>query len=178
MPARQQAKVTEDTTKVRKDASSDEEEDDSEVNTGAWANKIREGKEATGANVADTKKIDPYGLEEKKEPAAGARKVEGPPRKNADNISFQGKGKPTFSNRTRAPKTQFASANDFGGLDELDDEGNEKKPKKNDKRATGAADDSKAEEEKSNSKPAEPVKPKFRGKLNLTRTGDGAEPDA
>lgn len=179
MPAQQQEKeATADTTKVRKDASSDEEEDDSEVNTGAWANKIREGKEATSANVEGTKKIDPYGLEEKKEPATGAQKAQGPPRKNADNISFQGKGKPTFSNRNRAPKTQFAAANDFGGLDELEDEGNEKKPKKNDKRATGAADDSKAEEEKSNSKPAEPVKPKFRGKLNLTKTGDGAEQDA
>jgi len=179
VPAQQQEQAaTADTAKVKKDESSDEEDDDAELNTGgAYLANIKEGKDVSNAHGEETKKNDPYGLEEKKEAAAGAgAKAKGPPRKTADQISFA--GKPTFSRGQRGAKPQFAAADDFAGLDELDDEGNERKTKKNEKKATAAADDSKrdAEEEKSNNQESKkPVKPTFRGKLNLTKTGDGGE---
>jgi len=74
--------------------------------------------------------------------------------------------KPSFGRR--APAAKFGGG-DFAALDELDDEDSGKK------KDTTAKAEAKAEDKEE--KKSGPVKPTFRGRMNLTKTGGSAQND-
>lgn len=102
-------------------------------------------------------------LEAKKEqPAATDKKA----KKTAGNITFGSGVRPSFGNRAKAS----AIMKDDGGLDDLDDDVKGKKAKKEEiARAEQQAKKAATTEEPKG--PQRPVKPTFRGKLNLTGAG-------
>ena len=162
-------------TPVSKDDSSDEEVDELEVANKQINVNIKENKDVDGGKLGEEKKkgfgyedeqahaVDKKGFE-RKQPTGGA-------------ISF---GKPKFGNKKLANKMGFEDA-----LDDLDDDGQ----KKEGRRAPAGIEGQKEfvnlgsqakpahghDKEKEREEKKEAVKPTFKGKLNLTKTG--GQPD-
>lgn len=134
-------------------------------------------------------KIEGYGLEDKtqKSETKVQENVPKKEKKNANNINFVRGGPLKFS---RGPKNNKMAGDFDVGLDDIDDSGNIKKEKKPDKSnlsganggyefrnlgATAQARGPKKDEEEKSKDSAPLQRPRFTGKLNLTKTGDGGD---
>jgi len=174
------------------DSGSDLEDD--ELAQGLSYGNIKEKRDLASAKEQDDKLRAGYGFDEQSEKqgasaAAGGGKQEKPKRTAAD-ITFGG-GRPRFA---RGPRGKFGG--EFSeGLDDIDDNGNVKKRNKELKGSEGAATGDRARdfvnlgasartggdkkpnqlEEEQKGAESKPVKPTFRGKLNLTKTGGRQE---
>lgn len=185
-----QENATKSTTQ-KKDESSDEEVDDEldlETQAMSYGN-IKEKKDIATNEKQTASEKQGYGFDTSANPImrnkGGAEVKE---KKDASEITFGG-SRPKFGRKVN--KGQFGA--EFSeGLDDIDDDGNIKnKPKKEFSRAEGgqggqrefvnlgskARVGGRPEEEKEPAplSKATGIKPTFRGKLNLTKTGAGAE---
>ena len=169
---REQAKAAESAkAKANQDDSSDESDDD--LNTNVRYGKVQEKEEASAAQAeAESKAIQEFAdleLESKAQPEAPKEKAA---KRTLGQISFGSGVRPSFGNRV---KQASAIMKDDGGLDDLDDgpsKGRKAQKEEMFKREQMAKIERNpvVEEVKG---PVRPIRPTFRGKLNLA--GAGAE---
>lgn len=147
-----------------KQDSSDEEEDDLELKTGAYGN-IAEEEEKTVTQADDESNNTPaFTMEEEKKQEEQPKKE----KKTASNITFGG-GKPRFGRG--GARAVINDKNDGELADLLDEEpSSKKKAKKETEMLTRQAMAQKQEAPQVEERKG-PVKPTFRGKLNLRGAG-------
>ena len=145
-----------------KPESSDEEDDDLELKTGAYGNIAEEEEKAMTQADDESKNTPAFTMEEEKKPDPPKKE-----KKTASNITFGG-GKPRFG---RGRGAVINDKND-GKLEDLLDEEpqSKKKAKKETEMLTRQAMAQKQEAPQVEEKKG-PVKPTFRGKLNLRGAG-------
>lgn len=158
-----QAKAPEKKTAARPE-SSDEEDDDLELKTGAYGNIAEEEEKAMTQADDESKDTPAFTMEEEKQPDLPKKE-----KKTASNITFGG-GKPRFGRRTMGGAV--INDKDDGNLADLLDEEpqSKKKAKKETEMLTRQAMAQKQEAPQVEEKKG-PVKPTFRGKLNLRGAG-------
>jgi len=156
-----------------KDSSSDEEEDELDIASKQLAyGTIKENKDVSGKQGEDKSKLG-FGFEEQALTKEEVPKDKGPKRGFDGNMTFT---RPTF--KRKAPG-KFGGEDFKEGLDDIDDEGNVKKQDNKRTRADmGGQLGSSArprDEEAKEEKRVPGVKPTFKGRMNLTKTGANKE---
>ena len=128
---------------------------------------IKEQKDVANLNKGKEAGWDMAKLDEEKAAEESKAGAKAPAGKKAfgEGTTWQ---RPTFGRKAPTGSTKFGGG-DFAALDELDDEDSGKK------KNTAAKPEAKTEvrEEKKSA----PVKPTFRGRMNLTKTGGGGQDD-
>lgn len=151
----------------KKAESSDEEEDELELAGQMSHGNIKEQKDVANLNKGKEAGWDMAKLDEEKaaeESKAGGKAAPAGKKAFGDGTTWS---RPTFGRKAPAG-TKFGGG-DFAALDELDDEDSGKK------KDSKAKPETKTEEKEE--KKSAPVKPTFRGRMNLTKTGGGGQDD-